>query len=378
MSISIIFGTRPEAIKLVPVILALNENPRFKCKIISTAQHRKMLDQVLEIFKIKPDIDLDLMSQNQTLAGFFSKSLTETDKYIKIEKPDLIIVQGDTTTVLSTSLSAFYNKIPIAHIEAGLRTWQKYSPFPEEMNRILTSKLASLHFAPTEWAKRNLIQEGIDENTIFVTGNTVIDSLKLVIDKIEKEPQLLYNSKIKSLVDKKFDGIVLITAHRRESFGIEFESICKAIIELAKRFPLFQFIYPVHLNPNVRETVKLSIGASKLNNVYLLEPLSYIEFVWLMSISTIILTDSGGIQEEAPSLGKPVLVLRKVTERPEAINTGAIKLVGTDTNTIIENVTLLLNDSYEYNKMVNTNNPFGDGNAANKIVDILNHYFVNH
>jgi len=362
--ISVIFGTRPEAIKLAPVILALKDNPHFKCKVCVTAQHREMLDQVLKVFKIKSDVDLNLMRPNQTLAGLTARAIRGIDTYLAQEKPDMIIVQGDTTTVFCAALCAFYHKIPIGHVEAGLRTGNKYSPFPEEANRVLATHLSTLHFAPTQKARQNLLQEGIAPERIFVTGNTVIDALFLARDKIKKKPPAIPQL-CKSILQSS-QQLVLITGHRRENFGKGFQNICKAVKTLAQRFPETQFVYPVHLNPNVRKPVYSLLGNQE--NIHLIEPLGYLPFVALMNRSTIILTDSGGVQEEAPSLGKPVLVMRDTTERPEAVDMGTVKLVGTNVNAIIDNAAKLLTDKKAYSVMASAVNPYGDGRATERIV----------
>lgn len=369
--ISVIFGTRPEAIKLAPVILALKDNPHFKCKVCVTAQHREMLDQVLKVFKIKSDVDLNLMRPNQTLAGLTARAIRGIDTYLAQEKPDMIIVQGDTTTVFCASLCAFYHKIPIGHVEAGLRTGNKYSPFPEEANRVLSTHLSTLHFAPTQKARHNLLQEGIVAKRIFVTGNTVIDSLFLALEKIKKKPPVI--AQLRKSIVKSSQQLVLITGHRRENFGKGFQNICKAIKTLAQRFSEVQFVYPVHLNPNVLKPVYSLLDNQK--NIHLIEPLDYLPFVTLMNRSTIILTDSGGVQEEAPSLGKPVLVMRDTTERPEAVDMGTVKLVGTNVNAIIDNVATLLNDKKVYSAMASAVNPYGDGKATDRIISAIAHFF---
>ncbi len=368
MKVAIIFGTRPEAIKLIPVILELKKNENFDVNICVTAQHREMLDQVLEIFNIKPDTDLNLMQPNQTLSTLTSRIITSIDKYFEDYNPDIVLVQGDTTTVMAVSLVAFYHKIKVGHVEAGLRTGKKYSPFPEEMNRVLTSRIADLHFAPTELSKNNLLSEGISNSNIHITGNTVIDALFLATEKVN-----LLNPKVNGLEKypslNELEPYVLITGHRRENFGEGFINICEAISELSIKFKEYNFIYPVHLNPNVQEPVNNMLANKE--NIFLLPPQTYLPFVSLMMNSKIILTDSGGVQEEAPSLGKPVLVMRENTERPEAVTAGTVKLVGTDKNNIINVVSLLIDDSSEYNKMANAVNPYGDGLASIRIAKIL-------
>jgi len=366
--IAVIFGTRPEAIKLAPVILELKRDPSFQCEVCITAQHRVMLDQVLGIFGIVPDVDLDLMEPNQGLASFAAKALIQLDNYMKASKPDMVLVQGDTTTVFTAALAAFYNKIPVGHVEAGLRSGDIYAPFPEEVNRMLASRLTTIHFAPTEGNKQNLLREGVDESSIHVTGNTVIDALMLARDKVEKEPPLVEGIDEKMLAGKR---MILITGHRRESFGKGFENICQAIYRLAREFPDVEFIYPVHLNPNVQEPVKRILGTETTPNIHLIKPLSYLPFVYLMNRSTLILTDSGGIQEEGPSLKKPVLVMRDVTERPEGVDAGVVKLVGTHPEMIVASVSELLNDRVAYDKMIASENPYGDGKAAARIVKLI-------
>jgi UDP-N-acetylglucosamine 2-epimerase (non-hydrolysing) len=366
--ISIVFGTRPEAIKLAPVILKLKEEKSLEVNICVTAQHREMLDQVLEIFNIVPDIDLNLMKPNQTLSSLTATIITSIDKYFSDYKPNVVIVQGDTTTVMAVSIAAFYHKIKVAHVEAGLRTFNKNSPFPEEMNRVLTSRISDYHFAPTEISKNNLIKEGVSENDIYITGNTVIDALFLATEKVKNyKPEIIGLNSAESF--EKETPYILITGHRRENFGQGFIDICEAISELAIKYPSYNLIYPVHLNPNVQEPVNKILGGKK--NVFLLEPQTYLPFVSLMMDSHIILTDSGGVQEEAPSLGKPVLVMRENTERPEAVTAGTVKLVGTDKFRIIEEVSKLIDDKNAYEEMANAVNPYGDGLAAERIKNIL-------
>lgn len=358
--ILILFGTRPEAIKLAPVIKELERYPeRLKPVICVTAQHRHMLDQVLKLFSIKPDYDLDIMQENQTLSGITAKTLLRLSNLLVSIRPDIVLIQGDTTTAFSASLAAFYQRVRIAHIEAGLRTDQKYKPFPEEINRRLCTVLADLHFAPTERAKNNLIKENIDEKNILVTGNTAIDALFMVLKKGHKDTLFLKN------IDYS-KRIILVTAHRRESFGKPFKEICLALRELVKRNNDIELVYPVHLNPNVQHVVKKII--SNIDRIHLIEPLAYESFVQLMYKSYFILTDSGGIQEEAPSIGKPVLVMREVTEREEAIEAGTAKLVGTKRSKIVEAAQRLLDSPGEYKSMQTKRNPFGDGNASRIIV----------
>lgn len=363
--IVVILGTRPEAIKLCPVVLALKADSAFDCKVCLTGQHREMLKQVLDVFGVVPDKDFALMQPNQTLGGLTSRAIAALDEYLAEEKPDVVMVQGDTTTVLAGALSAFYHHIPIAHIEAGLRTWNMESPWPEEANRQLTTRLARWHFCPTENNKKNLLKEGVLEKDVYVIGNTVIDALMIALEKVKLTPP-----RIEGLDLNLNRRMVLITGHRRENFGCGFENICSAIKQLAIDFPNVDFVYPVHLNPNVREPVNRILG-DNLSNVKLIEPQSYLPFVWLMNNAYLILTDSGGVQEEAPSLGKPVLVMRDTTERPEAVAAGTVKLIGTETEDIYREASKLLLDSKEYSKMAAAVNPYGDGRATNRIIEIL-------
>ncbi len=365
--ISVIFGTRPEAIKLAPIILGLKKNKEYDLNVCITAQHRHMLDQVLEIFEIRPDVDLNLMKPGQTLANLTADAIKSVDKYLAEYRPNIIFVQGDTTTVLAASLAAFYNKVKVAHVEAGLRTFNKYAPFPEEINRVITSRLTDIHFAPTKTSAQNLLNEGISGEKIFITGNTVIDALFYVKDKVLKNPPAITQIPNEILNGEK--QIVLITGHRRENFGDGFINICNAIAELAETFKNHIFIYPVHLNPNVQSPVNEILKNKP--NILLIEPLSYLPFVYLMTKAKIILTDSGGIQEEAPSLGIPVLVMREVTERPEAVEAGCVQLVGTDKDKIIEMVTRLLTDDVYFKKMQMVINPYGDGKAVERIMGIM-------
>ena len=367
--ISVIFGTRPEAIKLCPVVLALKDDPTFDCKVCVTGQHREMLQQVLDVFGVVPDKDLALMRPNQTLGGLTSRAIAAIDEYLAEEKPDVVMVQGDTTTVLAGALAAFYHHIPIAHVEAGLRTWNMESPWPEEANRVLTTRLAKWHFCPTENNKANLQKEGVCEKDIYVTGNTVIDALLMAKDMVDKNPPMIEG--LPNGLMKSDERMVLITGHRRENFGEGFENICIAIRNLAERFPHTHFVYPVHLNPNVREPVGRILGHHCGKNVHLIDPQSYLPFVALMNRSYMILTDSGGVQEEAPSLGKPVLVMRDTTERPEAVTAGTVKLIGTERETIEAEAAHLYTDSVEYDKMSAAVNPYGDGKAVKRIVEIL-------
>lgn len=368
-NILLVFGTRPEAIKMAPLVHKLKHNPYFHTQVCVTAQHREMLDAVLEIFDIQPDFDLNIMKKGQNLADITTQMIQELDKIYQSFKPDLVLVHGDTSTTFSASLAAFYNKIKIGHIEAGLRTGNIYSPWPEEANRKLTGVLTDFHFAPTKEAQENLLKEGYSKDKIFVTGNTVIDALFLAKDKIENSNSLdsEYQKKFSFLnLEKK---IILITGHRRENLDGGLENICKAVKKIADLHPDIQFVYPVHLNPKVQDVV--SNVLSKQHNIFLIKPLDYLPFVWLMKHSYLILTDSGGIQEEAPSLGIPVLVTRENTERPEALLAGTIKLVGTDQKKIIDTVSLLIQNSDEYLKMSQAINPYGDGHTSEKISQII-------
>jgi len=381
VKISVIFGTRPEAIKLAPIILALRRDSRFSTHVCATAQHRHMLDQVLDIFDIVPDVDLDLMCPSQSLFGLTCRALTGVGEYLQAERPDLVLVQGDTTTVFATSLAAFYREIPIGHVEAGLRTGNLKSPWPEEANRVLTSHLATLHFAPTEVSRNNLLREGIAPGSIFVTGNTVIDALHLALARVRCNPPAIPQLGSMLMSQRRDIPLVLITAHRRECFGTKLESICRAVARLAVQLPHVHFVYPVHLNPVVRATVANTLGSKATNsngsNVHLIEPLSYLPFVALLERATVILTDSGGIQEEAPSLGKPVLVMRDRTERPEALLGGTVKLVGTDPEVIVSETARLLNDAGYYRSMARVQSPYGDGVASQRIIDAIWTYFEN-
>jgi len=366
--ISLIFGTRPEAIKLAPVILELKKHQEFEVNVCVTAQHREMLDQVLEVFGIKPEVDLNIMRANQTLSDLTSKAIKLIDNYLLDYKPDIVLVQGDTTTVFAASLAAFYHKIKIGHVEAGLRTWNKFSPYPEEINRVLTTKIADFHFAPTSLSKQNLLKEGICVDQIFITGNTVIDALLIAREKI-KSKDICIPGLPDDLLKEKDNKVILVTGHRRENFGEGFENICQAIVGLAREFKDYNFIYPVHLNPNVRKPVFEIL--SKQKNIFLIDPLNYLPFIFLMDKAKLILTDSGGVQEEAPSLGKPVLVMRDTTERPEGVDAGTVKVVGTNEQAIIDETKILLTNKKEYSKMANAVNPYGDGFSAIRIKDIL-------
>lgn len=361
-----VFGTRPEVIKSAPVVKELKKYPReINCKVIISAQHRKMVDQFLGLFDIHPDYDLNIMKPNQTIFDVTGRCLKRLEDILRKEMPDLLLVQGDTTTAFAASLAAYYLKIKVGHIEAGLRTKDKYRPFPEEMNRRLVSAIADLHFAPTDGARKNLLKEGINPKTVFVTGNTVIDSL---LD-ITKRKYQFRDARLKKIISEN-KNIILVTAHRRESFGKPLEDICGALKEIAASFDV-EIVYPVHLNPRVQDTVRGILSGIK--NVHLIEPLEYEPFVQLMKKSYIVLTDSGGIQEEAPSLGKPVLVMREVTERPEGIKAGTAKLVGMKKEKIVSETKKLLNSRFAYDKMAKAVNPYGDGKAAKRIVKIILH-----
>ncbi|MGA1823471.1 MAG: non-hydrolyzing UDP-N-acetylglucosamine 2-epimerase [bacterium] len=378
IKILFVFGTRPEAIKMAPVVRELrSESSKFNVVVCVTAQHREMLDQVLDLFRIKPNYDLNIMTKRQSLSNLTASILVGVTGVLEKELPDIVFVQGDTTTTFAAAQAAFYLKIPVAHIEAGLRTKNRFSPFPEEINRRLTSTMVDFHFAPTECAKRNLIAEGFDESSISVTGNTVIDALRFVLNEhdrasvSEKWNQWFlseYNISLSNHV-----RTILVTGHRRESFGEGFKRICKALSLLARNNHNIQFIYPVHLNPNVQEPVYAILG--DVNNIHLIPPLDYEAFVFLMSHSTIILTDSGGIQEEAPTIGVPVLVMRDTSERTEGIEAGSARLVGTDVDTIVAETQRLLNNNDEYKRISNVTNPYGDGKASKRIATIISEHF---
>jgi len=369
--IMVVIGTRPEAIKLAPVIKELERHPKeFETVPVTTAQHRQMLDQVLKLFKISSSYDLDIMENNQTLSGLTARIIEKFDPIVRKEKPDWILIQGDTTTTFASALIGFYHKIRIGHIEAGLRTHNKYRPFPEEINRRLTGVLTDFHFAPTERAKENLLAEGIREENIFVTGNTIIDALFMILERLKEDKSMLQhlNSQF-SFLNSKSTKLILVTAHRRENLGEPLESICFALKEIVQANPEVRVIYPVHLNPNVQELVKRILKDNE--RIHLINPLDYESFVWLMNKSYLILTDSGGVQEEAPSLGKPVLVLRQVTERPEAVEAGTVRVVGLDKEKIVQEAQRLLDDQAFYEKMSKVANPYGDGKASKRIVEIL-------
>lgn len=373
MKVLSVFGTRPEAVKMAPVVRALSQVKNIDARVCVTAQHRQMLDQVLDLFQIKPDYDLDLMREDQSLAELSAAIFTHLDPALTDFKPDWVLAQGDTTTVAITALLSYYRRIRFGHVEAGLRTHDKWQPFPEEINRRVAGVVADLHFAPTDWARQNLLREGVDEKIIAVTGNPVIDALQFVSGQAEPEEikRLLGKLEIaESGVGSRKSGkrLILVTAHRRENFGQPLEEICLALKEIASRGDV-EIVYPVHLNPNVQEPVNRILKNTA--HITLLPPLDYLPLVHLMKHATLILTDSGGIQEEAPAFGKPVLVLREVTERPEGVRAGTLKLVGTDTRRIVEETTRLLEDESAYAAMAKASNPFGDGQAAKKIVQAL-------
>lgn len=364
-----VFGTRPEAIKMAPLVKALEADPRFESKVCVTAQHREMLDQVLGIFDIKPNFDLDLMRSGQALNSLTAEILSQLPAVYEVFRPDFVLVHGDTATTFAAALSAYYQKIKVGHVEAGLRTGDIYSPWPEEANRKLTGSLAQVHFAPTDQAAKNLLNENVDPSTIHITGNTVIDALILARDLIYRESDLRVQfAKQFSFIDEN-KKLILVTGHRRESFGGGFERICEAIRQIAVNNKNVQIVYPVHLNPNVQDPVNRLL--SGIQNITLLEPLQYLPFVFLMDKSHLILTDSGGIQEEAPSLGKPVLVMRETTERPEAVEAGTVKLVGTDVSLIVSETNRLLENKGAYDAMSLAHSPYGDGKAVYRICNLL-------
>lgn len=379
--IMLVFGTRPEAIKMAPLVKAFQGcSSDFETVVCVTGQHREMLDQVLEIFEIKPDYDLNIMKQGQDLYDVTSRVLLGMRDVLKEVKPDVVLVHGDTTTSTASALAAFYQQIPVGHVEAGLRTHNIYSPWPEEMNRLITGRIATYNFSPTPLSRQNLVDEGVNDKCITVTGNTVIDALYMVVDKIKSNESMstrLANELRGAGYDvNRLDGkrrLVLITGHRRENFGDGFLNICRAIKALSERYPDVDFVYPMHLNPNVRKPIHEIFGEdlSNLGNLFFIEPLEYLSFVFLMEKADAVLTDSGGIQEEAPGLGKPVLVMRDTTERPEALDAGTVKLVGTDYDLIVNNVAMLLDDAEAYDRMSKAVNPYGDGKACERIINAL-------
>lgn len=364
-----VFGTRPEAIKMAPLVLALAGDSRFEAKVCVTGQHREMLDQVLDLFNIEPDFDLNIMKSGQDLTDVTVSILQGMKQVLKTFRPDIVLVHGDTATTFAATLAAYYQQIPVAHVEAGLRTGDLYSPWPEEANRKLTGAIACRHFAPTETSGSNLKREGVACSDIIVTGNTVIDALLGVIERLKTDEALSLAAAAPTAFLNFERRIILVTGHRRESFGDGFERICQALSSIAKQYPDIDIVYPVHLNPNVREPVNRLL--SGVENIHLIEPLDYLPFVYLMSRSYIILTDSGGIQEEAPSLGKPVLVMRDTTERPEAVEAGTVKLVGTEVSQIVDALSRLLDDDEAYRAMSYAHNPYGDGAASQRIIEAL-------
>jgi UDP-N-acetylglucosamine 2-epimerase (non-hydrolysing) len=372
--IMLVFGTRPEAIKMAPLVHALKaKTDQFELKVCVTSQHREMLDQVLDVFNIKPDIDLNLMKQEQNLSNLTTSILNEMQNIFFKYKPDVVLVHGDTTTALASSMAAFYESIPVGHVEAGLRTYDIKAPFPEEFNRQIISKITKWHFAPTKLSQKNLLSEGVNQSSITVTGNTVIDALHWVLKRIDKDKNRQKNLENILNANLPFNWknkiFVLITAHRRENFGGGFLQICSAIKELASRYPKIHFVYPVHLNSNVSKPVYEIL--SSFDNIHLIKPLEYESFVYLLKYSYLVLTDSGGIQEEAPSLGKPVLVMRNITERPEAVEAGTVEMVGSNHQSIVEGVSRLLDDKNHYQIMSRTHNPYGDGLSCKRIVEVL-------
>ena len=384
--IILVFGTRPEAIKMAPLVKELQKYPdEFQTMVCVTGQHREMLDQVLHLFNIKPDYDLNIMKAGQTLYDVTSRVLCEFGKVLQAERPDLVLVHGDTTTSMASALAAFYEQIPVGHVEAGLRTGNIYSPWPEEMNRAITGRIAVLDFAPTEFGRNNLLKENVSDDKITVTGNTVIDALYYVVDKINGDAAL------KESLEKNISGqgydvnrlkeggrrLVLITGHRRENFGDGFQNICKALDTLSRRYKDVDFVYPMHLNPNVRKPIHETFDGRVPENMFFIEPLDYFDFVLLMGKSDIVLTDSGGIQEEAPGLGKPVVVMRDTTERPEAVQAGTVKLVGTDYDRIVNEISSLLDDPAYYKTMSEAVNPYGDGKACPRIVSFIRSFLKN-
>ena len=377
-TILLVFGTRPEAIKMAPLVKKLQSMPdQFRTVVCVTGQHRQMLDQVLRLFDIIPDYDLNIMQPNQDLYDITSRILLGMRDVLKEVQPDIVLVHGDTTTSTASAMAAFYQQIPVGHVEAGLRTGNIYSPWPEEMNRLITGRIAAVHFSPTPLSRENLLKENVDKEKIIVTGNTVIDALQMVVERLKNDTQL--SSEVASKINQmgydvqRLDGnrrMVLITGHRRENFGEGFLNICHAIKHLSEQYKDVDFVYPMHLNPNVRKPV-LEILGEKANNVFLIEPLDYLPFVYMMQHSTLILTDSGGVQEEAPGLGKPVLVMRDTTERPEAVEAGTVLLVGTNRDKIEQGVSMLLDDADIYRRMSEAVNPYGDGRACERIAEAL-------
>lgn len=371
MKVMVVFGTRPEAIKMAPLVKALQAAPGLDTVVCVTAQHRQMLDQVLRLFEITPEHDLDVMKPGQDLYDITSNILLGLRPVLAAERPDWVLVHGDTTTTLATTLAAYYARIPVAHIEAGLRTGDKYAPFPEEINRKITGAVADLHFAPTSASQANLLAEGVPAASIHVTGNTVIDALLAVVGKLNNSAELQSELADRFRFLDAAKKLILVTGHRRENFGEGFQNICHALADVAERHADVEILYPVHLNPNVRQPVNDILAARGLSNVHLIEPVDYLPFVYLMNHSHLIITDSGGVQEEAPSLGKPVLVMRDTTERPEAVAAGTVKLVGTSREAIVHECERLLTDTEAYQAMSRAHNPYGDGQAVGRIVNTL-------
>lgn len=379
IKVLLVFGTRPEAIKMAPLVKYLQNHPQyFETIVCVTGQHRQMLDQVLNLFQIRPDYDLDIMKPRQDLYDVTTRILLGMRDVLDSCTPDIVLVHGDTSTSTAAALSAFYRQIPVGHVEAGLRTGDIYSPWPEEMNRQITGRLASLHFSPTSLSRENLMKENIDGKNIVVTGNTVIDALNMVLDKINNDKKLTQSIRLQ-LQEAGYDPsrldegkkMVLITGHRRENFGNGFKNICLALKDLAEKYPDVDFVYPMHLNPNVRRPISEIFAGVNHSNMFFIEPLDYLPFVYMMQLSYLIITDSGGIQEEAPSLGKPVVVMREVTERPEALEAGTIRLVGTDRRLIVDQVSNYIDDREYYNKHEKISNPYGDGHACARIADYI-------
>ncbi len=372
MKVMVVFGTRPEAIKMAPLVKGLQARAgEIETVVCVTAQHREMLDQVLKLFDILPEHDLNIMKPGQDLFDITSNILLGLRGVLQLEKPDLVLVHGDTTTTLAATLAAYYARTPVAHVEAGLRTGNKLAPFPEEINRKLTGAMADFHFAPTETSRQNLLAEGIADATILVTGNTVIDALLAVVDKLKTDAELQRDLAARFDFLNAGKRLILVTGHRRENFGEGFQNICEALADVAQTHADVEVLYPVHLNPNVRQPVNAILAARGLSNVHLIDPVDYLPFVYLMDRSYLIITDSGGVQEEAPSLGKPVLVMRDTTERPEAVDAGTVRLVGTSREAIVRETSRLLEDRVEYERMSRSHNPYGDGRAVQRIVEAL-------
>lgn len=372
INVMTIFGTRPEAIKMAPVVRELQRRPDlFRSLVCVTAQHRQMLDQVLDLFDLRPDFDLDIMKPGQDLYDVTANVLLGMRNVLREVRPDIILVHGDTTTTMAAALAGYYARIPVGHVEAGLRTHNKFAPFPEEINRQVAGVVCDLHFAPTEQARANLLREGVADSAIVVTGNTVVDALLSIVGRIGRDDKLTREMEARFSFLNPSRRLVLVTGHRRENFGEGFENICRALVELARRHDDVEILYPVHLNPNVQEPVKRILGGEGAANIHLIDPLDYLPFVYAMNRAHLIITDSGGVQEEAPSLGKPVLVMRETTERPEAVAAGTVRLVGTDFDRIVAEATLLLSDAEAYGAMSRAHNPYGDGRAAGRIAAAL-------